>query len=70
MKLLPLIRINPGPKTDKNACYFYNRYDSKEEKARYLSYHFEDLADIDLSDNDLKSVFSILKPKMDSDYGG
>ncbi|WP_071907081.1 N-6 DNA methylase [Methanobacterium congolense] len=62
VKLLPLIRIMPGPKTDNNACYFYNRYDTKENKARFLSYHFEDEAEVNLYDDDVKSVFSILMP--------
>ena len=56
VKLLPLIRIMPGPKTDRNACYFYNRYDTKEDKARFLSYHFEDEAEVNLYDNEINEL--------------
>ena len=63
IKLLPFIRIMPGPKTERNACYFYNRYDLQENSARYLSYHYEDDAEVNILDNDLKSAFSIIMPK-------
>lgn len=65
VKLLPLIRIMPGPKTDTNACYFYSRYNLEKNEARFLSYHFEDDAEINLPDHELKSVFSIIRPKIE-----
>ncbi len=39
LKLLPLVRIMPSPKTNENACYFYNRL--QKGGIRFLSYYFE-----------------------------
>ena len=42
--LLPLVKIMESPRTSDNACYLYNRIDS--DGIRFLSYHFENDADI------------------------
>jgi hypothetical protein len=39
LKLLPLVKVMPSPKTEQNACYFYNR--QQADGIRFLSYHFE-----------------------------
>ena len=39
LKLLPLIKVMPSPRTEENACYFYNR--KQDGGIRFLSYHFE-----------------------------
>jgi hypothetical protein len=39
LKLLPFVKVMPSPKTEENACYFYNR--QQKEGIRFLSYHFE-----------------------------
>lgn len=39
LKLLPLIKMMSPPKTEENACYFYNR--SQVDGIRFVSYHFE-----------------------------
>lgn len=39
LKLLPLVKVMPSPKTEENACYFYNR--QQKDGIRFLSYHFE-----------------------------
>lgn len=44
LRLLPLIRLMPSPKTAANACYFYNRM--KDGQSRFVSYHFEQDAEI------------------------
>ena len=44
LKLLPLVRVMPSPRTEENACYFYNRREGDE--IRFLSYHFESDADV------------------------
>jgi hypothetical protein len=44
LRLLPLVRIMPAPKTAQNACYFYSR--RKGEKVRFVSYHFEQEAEL------------------------
>ena len=46
--LLPLIKIRSSPKTEENACYYYNRIQGN--KPRYLSYHFGADSDITLED--------------------
>jgi hypothetical protein len=44
LKLLPLIKVMPSPKTEENACYFYNRREKKG--IRFLSYYFESDSDV------------------------
>ncbi len=44
LKLLPLIKIMPSPRTAENACYFYNRRQS--DGIRFLSYYFEADAEV------------------------
>lgn len=38
--LLPLVQVIPGPKSDVDACYFFNRVEGKDSM-RYVSYHFD-----------------------------
>ncbi|QEY51386.1 DNA methyltransferase family protein [Legionella longbeachae] len=42
-ELLPFIRVVPSPKTELDACYFYNRMEKRgnEKLPRFISYHFE-----------------------------
>ncbi|MGZ0174946.1 MAG: hypothetical protein ACKVHE_36075, partial [Planctomycetales bacterium] len=44
LKLLPLIKVMPSPRTEENACYFYNR--RQAEGIRFLSYYFEADAEV------------------------
>ena len=44
LKLLPLVKVMPSPKTEENACYFYNR--QQKDGIRFLSYHFESDSDV------------------------
>lgn len=44
LKLLPLIRVMPSPRTAHNACYFYNRREG--DSICFVSYHFEQEAEI------------------------
>jgi hypothetical protein len=39
LRLLPLVKIMPSPKTEENACYFYNRMQGDD--IRVVSYHFD-----------------------------
>lgn len=39
LKLLPFVKVMPSPKTEENACYFYNR--QQKDGIRFLSYYFE-----------------------------
>lgn len=44
LKLLPFIKVMPSPKTEENACYFYNR--KQGDDIRFLSYYFETDSDV------------------------
>ncbi|MDG1302281.1 MAG: N-6 DNA methylase [Opitutae bacterium] len=44
LKLLPFVKVLPSPKTEENACYFYNRRDA--QGVRFLSYYFEGDAEV------------------------
>ncbi len=61
LKLLPLIRIMASPSSVANACYFYNR--AEKDGQRFVSYHFEEEAevcerfeDIELAMKDLTTI--------------
>jgi len=60
-ELLPFFRIMESPSTQQNACYFYNRL--KGDNVRWISYHFEDEAEIIRSDDEVMSAISLLRPK-------
>jgi hypothetical protein len=40
VKLVPLVRVGPTPKSAKNACYFFSRLE--QDGARFISYHYID----------------------------
>jgi len=44
MEILPFIQMRPSPKTEHNACYFYNRIDDKG--VRLVSYHYEQESEV------------------------
>lgn len=44
LKLLPFVRVMSSPKNEANACYFYNRVEP--EGQRFVSYHFEQEAEV------------------------
>ena len=56
--LLPFIRLMVSPKTQQNACYFYNRVN--KEGVRWVSYHFESEPDIVRQDAEVISTISLL----------
>jgi hypothetical protein len=56
--LLPFIRLMESPKTQQNACYFYNRVN--KEGVRWVSYHFESEAVIVRPDDEVISTISLL----------
>ena len=45
LELTPFFRIMPGPKTEADACYFYNRVEG--DSVRLVSYHYEDEPEAD-----------------------
>jgi hypothetical protein len=44
LELLPLVRLMASPKTAANACYFYDKM--KNRQTRFVSYHFEQDAEV------------------------
>jgi hypothetical protein len=44
LKLMPFVKVMPSPKTEENACYFYNR--KQDGGIRFLSYYFETDSDV------------------------
>lgn len=47
LELIPFIRVMPSPKTESNACYYYNR--KQGDHQRYVSYHFESESEIEVA---------------------
>lgn len=63
LKLLPLVKVLPSPKTEENACYFYNRWDKKG--IRFLSYYFEGDAVVVDEFSDVALALEKLEPDME-----
>src|SRR5207253_5208301 len=40
LEIVPFFQIRPGPETEEDACYFYNRIQD-DGRVRLVSYHFE-----------------------------
>ena len=60
LRLLPFVRVMPSPKTESNACYFYNKRVAANQ--RFVSYHFEAEAEIEDNFEDTKFALDSLKP--------
>jgi len=61
VELLPFVRIMESPRTQQNACYFYNSIDG--EKVRWISYHFESEAELLRPDSEVKTALELLLPQ-------
>ncbi len=56
LRLIPLIKIMPSPKTEENACYFFS---SRHGDAhRFLSYHYQAESEITRSFEDVSEALS------------
>lgn len=60
LALLPFVRIMASPKTEENACYFYNRRERGVQ--RYVSYHFEAEAELKEFSADTQAALEGLMP--------
>jgi hypothetical protein len=60
LKLLPLVKVMPSPKTAENACYFYNR--RQADGIRFLSYYFESDAEVVEEFGDVAKALGDLMP--------
>lgn len=64
IELLPFFRIMESPKTEQNACYFYNRVDNKNKKSvRLISYHFDKESIVPGPYADFQSLFTLFQYK-------
>lgn len=60
LALLPFVRIMPSPKTEENACYFYNR--REPDVQRFVSYHFTAEAEVREFSADTQAALEELRP--------
>lgn len=60
LKLLAFIRVMPSPKTEANACYFYNRKQADNQK--FVSYHFEADSEVEEFYADTQAALEGLRP--------
>jgi hypothetical protein len=60
LKLLAFIRVMPSPKTEANACYFYNRKQASTQK--FVSYHFEADSEIEEFYADTQAALEGMRP--------
>lgn len=60
LELIPFIRVMPSPKTESNACYYYNRMNGDQQ--RFVSYHFEAEAEVEDIFEDTVSALKSLLP--------
>ena len=67
LRLLPLVRVMPSPATAENACYFYNR--QQPNGVRFVSYHFEQEAEIVNHFPDTTSTLSVLSNDVPQETG-
>jgi hypothetical protein len=62
LEILPLFRIKPGPRTEEDACYFYNRLENGAQ-VRLVSYHFERESELNEPDPPVAEAISRLTGK-------
>ena len=60
LKLLAFLRVMPSPKTEANACYFYNRKQADNQK--FVSYHFEADSEIEHFFADTQADLEEMRP--------
>jgi hypothetical protein len=59
-QVLPFVQVMPSPKTESDACYFYNRLDNKTGDARYISYHYAGDPEQNISNEHLLSTIKTI----------
>lgn len=65
LKLLPFVKMLPGPETKMDACYFYNRID--KDGVKMVSYYFDEDAEVILQDNErILSIFEAINNRQDT----
>ena len=59
IEVLPFFRMMPGPKDEKNACYYYNKVE--KDGIRWISYHFDKEAERTEPDQALIEIIRYLE---------
>lgn len=59
LRLLPFVRVMPSPRTEANACYFFNRLEGSDQ-CRYVSYHFAQDAELTSEFEDTRDALKAL----------
>jgi hypothetical protein len=59
LEIVPFFQIRPGPETEEDACYFYNRIQD-DGRVRLVSYHFEREAEFAAAAPELVSLIESL----------
>jgi len=59
IRLLPFVRVMPSPRTEANACYFFNRLEGNDQ-CRYVSYHFAQDAELTNAFEDTRDALTAL----------
>jgi hypothetical protein len=60
IELLPFVQMRQAPRTEQNACYFYNRIEGN--KVRLVSYHYDKEEEVFIDLENISSFLDILNP--------
>ena len=60
IELLPFVQMREAPKTQQNACYFYNRIEG--DKVRLVSYHYDKEEEVFIERENMASFIQLLNP--------
>lgn len=60
IELLPFVQMREAPRTQQNACYFYNRIEG--DKVRLVSYHYDKEEEVFIERENMASFIQLLNP--------
>lgn len=60
IELLPFVQMREAPRTQQNACYFYNRIEG--DKVRLVSYHYDKEEELFIERENMASFIQLLNP--------
>lgn len=60
IELLPFVQMREAPKTQQNACYFYNRIEGNQ--VRLVSYHYDKEEEVFIDLENISSFLNMLNP--------
>jgi hypothetical protein len=56
LQLLPFIKLMPSPRTEENACYFYNKIEN--DRVKMISYYFDRESEVTIEDDNISSIIN------------